>query len=43
MLESGMKIPPFKVLDSLGNEVTEAVFAGTRTLLFFYPKAMTGG
>jgi peroxiredoxin len=43
MLKAGEKVPSFAVTDSLGNPVTEALFAGRRTLLFFYPKASTSG
>ena len=43
MLEIGAKVPEFRVNDSEGNEVTEQIFKGKRTLLFFYPKANTSG
>ncbi len=43
MLEKGSRVPPFEVTDSDGNPVTQEVFAGKRTVLFFYPRAGTPG
>ena len=43
MLNVGDAAPEFKVLDHTGNTVTLADFQGERVVLWFYPRASTGG
>ena len=43
MLEPGMPFPAFSLPANDGTTVTSADFEGTPYLLFFYPKADTGG
>jgi peroxiredoxin Q/BCP len=39
----GAPIPEFSLTDEQGNRVTSADLSDTKTILFFYPKAMTPG
>jgi hypothetical protein len=39
----GAKAPEFRVKDHTGRERTLAEFRGTRLVLWFFPKASTGG
>lgn len=42
-LQIGHKAPDFKALDQDGNTISLADFAGSKVILFFYPKADTPG
>ncbi|TFG45615.1 MAG: thioredoxin-dependent thiol peroxidase [Candidatus Brocadiia bacterium] len=42
-LKAGDKAPAFTLLDQDGNNVSLALFKGTKVLLYFYPKADTPG
>ena len=43
MLEVGSKAPDFTLDDQDGNPVSLSSFKGKKVLLWFYPKASTGG
>ena len=43
MLEVGSKAPDFTLDDLDGNPVSLSSFKGQKVLLWFYPKASTGG
>ena len=43
MLEVGSKAPDFTLEDQDGNRVSLSNFKGQKVLLWFYPKASTGG
>ena len=43
MLEVGSKAPAFTLDDQDGNPVSLSSFKGQKVLLWFYPKASTGG
>ena len=43
MLEIGQKAPSFSLMDQHGEEVTLDSLQGTKTLIWFYPKASTPG
>ena len=43
MLEVGSKAPDFTLDDQDGNPVSLINFKGQKVLLWFYPKASTGG
>ena len=43
MLEVGSKMPAFTLRDPQREEVTNESFAGSITVLAFYPMAFTGG
>lgn len=43
MLEIGQPAPDFTVPDHEGNPVSLADFAGRKLVIWFYPKASTGG
>ena len=43
MLEIGSKAPDFALDDQDGNPVSLSNFKGQKVLLWFYPKASTGG
>ena len=43
MLEVGSKAPDFTLDDQDGNPVSLSKFKGQKVLLWFYPKASTGG
>lgn len=43
MLEIGDQVPDFSLPDQDGSEVSRSDYAGTRLVIFFYPKAMTPG
>ena len=43
MLEVGSKAPEFTLDDQDGNPVSLSTFKGKKVLLWFYPKASTGG
>jgi peroxiredoxin Q/BCP len=43
MLEAGAQAPEFSVTAHDGSTVTLADFRGKKVLLWFYPKASTGG
>jgi|TARA_Y100001970_G_C13592240_1_gene536106 peroxiredoxin Q/BCP len=43
MLEVGSKAPDFTLDDQDGNPVSLSSFKGQKVLLWFYPKASTGG
>ncbi|MDH5372800.1 MAG: redoxin domain-containing protein, partial [Acidimicrobiia bacterium] len=43
MLEIGDQVPDFSLPDQDGSEVSRLDYAGTRLVIFFYPKAMTPG
>ena len=43
MLEVGSKAPDFTLDDQDGNPVSLNNFKGQKVLLWFYPKASTGG
>ena len=43
MLEVGSKAPDFTLDDQDGNPVSLKNFKGQKVLLWFYPKASTGG
>lgn len=42
-IDIGDRIPDFTLNDEAGNRVNSSDFAGSRLILFFYPKAMTPG
>lgn len=42
-LSPGDMAPDFSLADQNGNQVSFASFRGKRLLLYFYPKANTGG
>ena len=42
-IEPGEKVPAFSLEDEAGNSVALEDFAGSRLIMFFYPKAMTPG
>ena len=43
MLEVGSKAPDYTLDDQDGNPVSLSSFKGQKVLLWFYPKASTGG
>ena len=43
MLEVGSNAPDFTLEDQDGNPVSLSSFKGQKVLLWFYPKASTGG
>ena len=43
MLETGVQAPEFTVTSHDGSTVTLSDFRGKKVLLWFYPKANTGG
>ena len=43
MTKEGEKAPAFTLEDQDGNRVSLKDFAGKKVILFFYPKANTGG
>ena len=43
MLERGSRFPEWKLVDQTGKAVSSSDVAGKTYLLWFYPKAMTGG
>ena len=43
MLEVGSKAPDFTLDDQDGSPVSLSYFKGQKVLLWFYPKASTGG
>ena len=43
MLSAGDKAPAFEVLDHEGNTVRLSDYAGKTVVLWFYPRASTGG
>lgn len=43
MLNAGDKAPDFEVLDHEGNTVRLRDYAGKTVVLWFYPRASTGG
>jgi thioredoxin-dependent peroxiredoxin len=43
MLKAGDAAPPFSLVDQSGSKVSLSDFEGRKVLLFFYPKAGTGG
>ena len=43
MLQVGSKAPDFTLDDQDGNSVSLSNFKGQKVLLWFYPKASTGG
>lgn len=42
-IDIGAQVPPFTLSDEAGNTVSLSDFAGSRLIMFFYPKAMTPG
>ena len=42
-IEVGDRVPDFTLADEAGNRVKLTNFAGSRLIMFFYPKAMTPG
>ena len=42
-LQAGADAPPFTLLDQSGAPVSLADYRGRKVLVFFYPKADTGG
>jgi peroxiredoxin len=42
-MKEGMPLIPFALCDHRGNTVTEKDLTGTRSVLWFYPKADTPG
>lgn len=42
-LTAGQPVPPFTLLDENSNEVSSDSFKDQKTLIYFYPKAMTPG
>lgn len=43
MLNPGDKVPAFSLHNQLGEVVTDAIFIGRKTILYFYPKDSTPG
>ncbi len=43
MLAKGDKLPTFKLTDHNGEVIKHTTLRGSKTLLFAFPKAMTGG
>jgi peroxiredoxin Q/BCP len=43
MLQENTPAPGFELLNDTGAPVSLANFVGKRVLLYFFPKAMTGG
>jgi peroxiredoxin Q/BCP len=43
MLEAGQTAPAFRLVDDKGGTVSLSDFAGSKLVLFFYPKNFTGG
>lgn len=43
MLEPGDRAPAFTLLDQRGEKVRLTGYKGRKVLIFFYPKALTGG
>ncbi|NCG22032.1 MAG: redoxin domain-containing protein [Rhodobacterales bacterium] len=43
MLDVGQKAPDFSVSDHIGNTVHLSDFSGKNLVIWFYPKASTGG
>ncbi len=43
MLQENEMAPDFELLDDTGQPTRLSDFRGKRVLLYFYPKAMTGG
>ena len=43
MLEVGMKLPAVRLPDDSGREVNTTDLLGAPLVLWFYPKALTGG
>lgn len=43
MLQTGDKMPSFKVVDETGQQVTEQDIIGRKTVIYFYPKDSTPG
>ena len=43
MLNTGDRMPAFRVQDQDGNEVTDKDFEGKKIVLYFYPKDSTPG
>jgi len=43
MVQEGKKAPAFKLKDQEGSQVASGDFKGKKAILFFYPKANTGG
>jgi thioredoxin-dependent peroxiredoxin len=43
MLKVGEAVPAFRLKDHTGKDRTLAEFRGKRVVLWFYPKANTGG
>lgn len=43
MVKEGAKAPGFKLVDQNGKERSLKDFSGGKLVLFFYPKANTGG
>ncbi len=43
MLETGSKAPEFTLPDQAGNPVSLGDYRGKKVLLWFFPKASTGG
>ena len=42
-LEAGQRAPAFRAKDHEGGEVSSESLRGTRTVLYFFPKADTAG
>ncbi len=42
-LQVGDKVPSFSVTDQAGNAISQDVFQGKNSIIFFYPKANTPG
>ena len=42
-LQVGDKVPSFSVTDQAGNAISQDVFQGKNSIVFFYPKANTPG
>jgi len=43
MLEIGIQAPDFTLQDADGNSVSLSDYSGNKVLLWFFPKASTGG
>ncbi|VAX19850.1 Thiol peroxidase, Bcp-type [hydrothermal vent metagenome] len=43
MIKEGGKAPAFTLEDQNGGKISLTDYAGKRVILFFYPKANTGG